>query len=284
MKKLLAIVLAVVMVMSAGIAAFAYEEVAPGQIYFGMAQFEYQANPGDTISIGFRYAGNPNETDNYPTTGYGIIPFMGFNMDVNSLTLVSAALTPEAEAAGFSFVVNEASGYNSYLDPDSGMFAGAIMFPMSQVASDITVFTIDAKVADDWVVTDYVAESPVDLEVYVGDIGTGLPCCIVSDSEAAAIKAGEMMPEESMTKDFLLGVDDTSNSVVVAMPYQPTFMEILEEQLKGIAAALLDVLGIGIGLLKGELAPADWYNPEIHEAVDLSFITDGIAALVGMFL
>ena len=68
------------------------------------------------------------------------------------------------------------------------------------------------------------------------------------------------------------------------MPYQPTFEEALVEQLKGIGAALLDVLMIGINLLKGELEPADWFIPGEHDVVDLSFITDGIAMLVGMIL
>lgn len=283
MKKLLAIVLALAMVLSMGVASFAYEEVAQGQIYLGMAQYEYQANPGDEVTLGFRYAGNPFESDGYPTTGYAIIPFMGFNNDVNALALTSAALTAEAEAAGFKFVVNENSGYHSYLDGEQGIFAGAIIFPMSEIATDITVFTITGTVSTDWVVVDYVEEAPIDLEIYAGFDGVGFDSMIVSEEDGAKIIAGELTPEEC-AYSTLNGVDMTSNSVIVAMPYQPTTMEILEEQFKGIALALLEVLGIGIGLLKGELAPADWYNPEIHEVIDLSFITDGIASLVGSLL
>ena len=283
MKKFLAVVLALVMTLAMGTAAFAYVEVAPGQIYVGPAEANYYANPGDKIDITIRYAGNPNETDNYPTDGYVVIPFFGTIGDVNFNVINSIALTQEAIDAGVTFIENEASGYNTWFDAEQGLLFGGFMMPADLVNADFNVFTINTTISDDWVVVDYVAETAIDIQMYASLEDTALDSVFISDEAAAAIAAGEIVPEEAEAVATMFGVmSDVTH--ILAMPYQPTFEEALVEQLKGIGAALLDVLAIGLNLLKGELEPADWFIPGEHDVVDLSFITDGIAMLVGMIL
>ncbi len=303
MKKFLAVVLALVMTLAMGTAAFAYVEVAPGQIYVGPAAAEYLANPGDTIDLTIRYAGNPNETDNYPTDGYVIVPFSGTIGDPNLNTVNSVALTQDAvnagvtligitgtttEASKFYFEELEAnpiecSMYTSFFTPEDGLLYGAFMMPADLVDADFNVLTINTTVSTDWVVTDYVAETPIGISFFAGEYAIDV-AFFLSSEEAAAIADGTMMPEEATQNGNLYGLFEETNTVINAMPYQPTFEEALVEQLKGIGAALLDVLMIGINLLKGELEPADWFIPGEHDVVDLSFITDGIAMLVGMIL
>ncbi len=281
MKKILAVVLALVMTLAMGTAALAYVEVAPGQIYLGPADATYYANPGDEVTLTFRYAGMPNESDGYPSDGYAIIPFFGVIGNPNSNLITSADLTQEAKDAGVSFVVNEASGYNTFYDEENSLAFGAIMMPVELLATDFNAFTITTKVSDDWVVVDYVAEENIGIEFYAGD--DVMPSIIVTDEEAAAITAGEYTPEEVAEPVYMAGVF-SEFATIEAMPYQPTFEESLTEQLKGIGSALLDVLMIGINLLKGELAPSDWFIPGEHDVVDLSFVTDAIGKLVSMIL
>lgn len=282
MKKFLAVVLALVMTLAMGTAAFAYVEVAPGQIYVGPAAAEYLANPGDTIDLTIRYAGNPNETDNYPTDGYVVMPIFGVIGDVNFISINSVALTQEAIDAGVTLIENENSAINTWFDAEQNLLFGGFMMPADLVDADFNVLTINTTVSTDWVVVDYVEETPIDIEFYAG-IDAGLDAFFVTDEEAAAIAANEMAPDEVEYTVTMSGVmSDLTH--IVAMPYQPTFEEALVEQLKGIGAALLDVLAIGLNLLKGELEPADWFIPGEHDVVDLSFITDGIAMLVGMIL
>ncbi|MBQ8228894.1 MAG: hypothetical protein IJZ88_07775 [Clostridia bacterium] len=283
MKKFLAVVLALVMTLAMGTAAFAYVEVAPGQIYLGPADAEYLANPGDEVTLTFRYAGSPLETDGYPTDGYAIVTFFGIIGDVNYNTITGADLTQEAKDAGCSFIVNENSMYNSYVEAESATAVASIMMPVELLGTDFNLFTITTSVSTDWVVVDYVAETPIDIIGYAGDYAAA-PSIIVTDEEAAAITAGEMMAEEIENPVYINGIMTETNTVINAMPYQPTWEEAFTEQLKGIGSAILDVLMIGINLLKGELAPEDWFVPGEHDVVDLSFITDGIAALVGMII
>lgn len=304
MKKILAVVLALVMTLAMGTAAFAYVEVAPGQIYVGPATAETLANPGDTVSFDIRYAGNPNETDEYPTDGYVVVPFFGVIGDPNLNTLDGVALTQEAIDAGVTLIgvgggtVTEAvsftydemsevedfgSAYASFFTPEDGLLYGAFMMPADLVDADFNVLTITTTVSPDWVVVDYVAETPVDIQFYAAEYALG-EAAFISDDDAAAIVAGEMLPEEAEANGALVGIIEMGNTIINAMPYQPTFEEALTEQLKGIGAALLDVLMIGLNLLKGELEPADWFIPGEHDVVDLSFITDGIGMLVGMIL
>ncbi len=303
MKKFLAVVLALVMTLAMGTAAFAYVEVAPGQIYLGPADAEYLANPGDEVTLTIRYAGNPNETDGYPTDGSVVVPFFGMIGDPNLNEVLSVSLTQEAIDAGVTFIgstgakseaekvlydemVEEPTAvtmFNTYFTPEDGLVYGAFMMPADLVDADFNVMTITTKVADDWVVVDYVAETPIDIRFMAGEYAIDVTF-FVSEEDAAAIEAGELIPEAAEQNGNLVGLIEEGNTIINAMPYQPTWEEAFTEQLKGIASGLLDVLMIGLNLLKGELAPADWFIPGEHDVVDLSFITDGIAALVGMIL
>ncbi len=282
MKKILAVVLALVMTLAMGTAAFAAVEVAPGQVYFGPASSEYYANPNDTIDIDFRFAGNPNDTDNYPTDGYVVIPFFAALGDVNYNQVNSVALTQEAIDAGVSLIENENSGYYTFLDVDQNLFYGAFMMPASLVASDFTVLVVNTTISADWVVEDYTAQDPISIICDMGGAGLG-DGWFITDEEATMVAANEIAPEEAVMEYFVNGLfGDTAT--IFAKPYQPTWEEAFTEQLKGIGAALLDALSIGLTFLKGELAPADWFIPGEHDVVDLSFITDGIAKIVGMIL
>lgn len=283
MKKFLAVVLALVMTLAMGTAAFAYVEVAPGQIYLGPAEAEYFANPGEELTVTFRYAGSPNESDGYPTEGYAVFnawPIIGHS---GNNTIQSFALTQEAIDAGVVLVENENSMYHSWFSPDDACAYVSFMMPVELISADFNVFTITTKVADDWEVVDYVATENIDIIGYAGDYAVA-PSVIITEEEAEAVLAGEMMIDDVAEPVYIVGIIPEANATVLAMPYQPTFEEALTEQLKGIGAALLDVLMIGLNLLKGELEPADWFIPGEHDVVDLSFITDGIAALVGMIL
>ena len=303
MKKFLAVVLALVMTLAMGTAAFAYVEVAPGQIYVGPAAAEYLANPGDTVSIDIRYAGNPNETDEYPTDGYVVVPYFGVIGDPNLNTVEGVALTQDAIDAGVTLIGVESgtateapvftdeeigdvainSGFASYCTSGDGLIYGAFMMPASLVSADFNVLTITTKVADDWEVVDYVATTSIDILFMACEYALGAGF-FITDAEAAAINAGEMLPDESPMEITLVGVLGEQNTVINAMPYQPTWEESFTEQLKGIGSALLDVLAIGINLLKGELEPSDWFIPGEHDVVDLSFVTDAIGKLVSMIL
>ena len=302
MKKILAVVLALVMTLAMGTAAFAYVEVAPGQIYVGPAAAEYLANPGDTVSIDIRYAGSPNETDGYPTEGSVVVSFFGTIGDVNYNKIERIALTQEAIDAGVKLIgvegtateaesftaeelenANIVSMFTTYFIPEEGLVYGAFMMPASLVDADFNVLTITTKIADDWEVVDYVAKTPIDIAFFACENAI-MDGFFVTADEAAAIEAGTMLADETAMEITLAGVLGEQNTVINAMPYQPSWGECLEEQLKGVVSGFLDVLVIVINLLKGELAPADWFIPGEHDVVDLSFITDGIAALVGLIL
>lgn len=283
MKKVLAVVLALVMTLAMGTAAFAYVEVAPGQIYVGPAENEYYANPGDEVTLTFRYAGSPNETDGYPTEGYVVLGYWGLIGDPNYNTVNSFALTQEAIDAGCVVVENENSMYHSFVVPEEGSVYASFMMPVELIATDFNLFTVNTTVSADWVVVDYVEETPIDIIGYAGDYALA-PSVIISEADAAAVIAGEIGVEEAAESVAVNGIITETNAVIKAMPYQPTWEEAFVEQLKGIGSAILDVLMIGINLLKGELAPSDWFIPGEHDVVDLSFITDGIAALVGMII
>ena len=283
MKKFLAVVLALVMTLAMGTAAFAYVEVAPGQIYIGPADAEYLANPGDEVTLTFRYAGSPLETDGYPTEGYAVVTFFGIIGDPNYNTLTGADLTQEAKDAGCSFIVNADSMYNSYYEAETAMAVASVMMPVELLSSDFNLFTITTTVSTDWVVVDYVAETPIDIIGYAGDLAMA-PSIIITDEEAAAVEAGEMMLDEIESPVYINGIMAETNAIINAMPYQPTWSECLEEQLKGLVSGFIDVLIIVFNLLKSELAPADWFIPGEHDVVDLSFITDGIAKIAGMII
>ena len=284
MKKFLAVVLALVMTLTMGTAAFAYVEVAPGQVYLGPADAEYYANPGEELTVTFRYAGNPNETDEYPTEGYAVLGFWGIIGHSGNNTIQSFALTQEAVDAGVVLIEDENSMYNSWASPDDASVFATFMMPVELISADFNILTVTTKVADDWKVEDYVAEEPIDIIGYAGDYAMSPINAIFTEEEGAAILAGEMMVDDVAEYVTINGVVTEANATVYAMPYQPTWSEALTEQLKGIGLALLDVLIIGLNLLKGELEPADWFIPGEHDVVDLSFITDGIAALVGLIL
>ena len=282
MKKFIAVVLALVMTLAMGTAAFAYVEVAPGQIYLGPADAEYYANPGEEVTLTFRYAGNPNESDGYPTEGYAVLGFWGLIGDPNDITVTGFELTQEAVDAGCVVVENENSMYHSFVVPEEGSVYASIMMPVDRIATDFNIFTVTAEVSVDWVVVDYVAEHNIDIIGYAGDYALA-PSVVISDADAEAVFAGEMMVEEA-EPFYMVGIITETNCIIKAMPYQPTFEEALTEQLKGIGAAILDVLMIGINLLKGELEPEDWFIPGEHDVVDLSFVTDAIGKLVSMIL
>ncbi len=278
MKKVLAIVLALALTFSMAVAGFAAAEVAEGQVYFGAEENIVYANPGETVSVNIRLAGNPFESDNYPTDGYVALPFgVSSNMEA---PILGVNLTEEAKNAGAVVYYDENSMYHT-MSVSEDVFMGTIVVPASFISGDMVIATLDLAVSADWEVIDYVATTPVPVAFFVGE--NHLSAFFFTDAEAEAIVNGEMILDEVDQSTLVnnLFADDCN---IEAFPYQPTFWEILTEQLKGLAAALLDVLGIGIGLLKGELEPADWYDPLVHEAVDLSFVTDAIGALVGMIM
>ncbi|MBP3327896.1 MAG: hypothetical protein J6L91_03200, partial [Clostridia bacterium] len=178
---------------------------------------------------------------------------------------------------------NIVSMFTTYFIPEEGLVYGAFMMPASLVGADFNVLTITTKIADDWEVVDYVAKTPIDIAFFACENAI-MDGFFVTAEEAAAIEAGTMLADEAAMEITLAGVLGEQNTVINAMPYQPSWGECLEEQLKGVVSGFLDVLVIVINLLKGELAPADWFIPGEHDVVDLSFITDGIAALVGLIL
>ena len=285
MKKVLAIVLAVVMTLSMTVAAFAAVEVAPGQVFFGF-DGSVTANPGETITVDVRFAGNPYETDEYPTDGYIVVPFMVISdVNVNSITGVSVA--PDAAAAGIELYYNEDSGFNTYIVddgdeiPGSGELYGTLLVPADMLTSDITILQVETKMADDWEVIDYVATYDGMLDMYAGEADY-LAFYFISEEEADMVFAGDIMLDDASPVAEIVGAF-SDDCAITAAPYQPTFIENLTEQLKALAASILDILVIGIGLLKGELETAPWYDPN-NPAVDLSFITDALGALVGSLM
>ena len=94
MKKVLAIVLAIVMTLSMTVAAFAAVEVAPGQIFLGPDD-NVTADPGETVSIPVRFAGNPLESDGYPTEGYAVLTVMA-STDANYGSMTAITVDPDA--------------------------------------------------------------------------------------------------------------------------------------------------------------------------------------------
>ncbi len=280
MKKVLAIVLAVIMTFSMTVAGFAAVEIAEGKMFLGMDDVAY-ANPGETIDIPVYYSGNPFDSDGYPTEGAFVLQFWVFQ-DVNDLVVNGFTPSDEAIAAGAELYVNPDSGFNSSVwDDGSGYYQGTFIMPATGVKSNnLLLGNLNVTVSEEWVVEDNVAEYniavPFDFYGY-----------FISEEDAALIESGDIFLDdagivmETNMDTYLYGSRD-----ILARPYEPTKSEYLTEYMKGIAALLVEVIGIGLNFLKGELETAPWYDPTTPpEGLEfLTQITAGLEEIMGKLI
>ncbi len=282
MKKVLAIVLAVVMTFSMVVSGFALEGVSQGQLYFGMID-NALANPGETIDIPLYYSCEPFETDNYPTDGYLVLTLNCYNSNPDLVVLNTFTPTAEWMATGATIYkspdftedtpVEEMMGdeYHSFIQ-DTGSHQTTFVMPASAVKNDLQVATLNVTISPTWEVVDNVATRNIDMTF-------GAYAMFISEEDGQAILAGEMnmydagFEGEVSPRAYAFGDRD-----IASKPYEFTNEEYLTEYMKGIGALILEALSIGISFLTKELTPAPWYDPA-NPPEGLEFLTEISKAL-----
>ncbi len=288
MKKVLAIVLAVIMTFSMTVAGFAaMTEVSDGMIFLGMDDVAY-ANAGETIDIPVRYCGKPFASDDYPTDGTYVLQFW-VDQDVNDATVNGFTLSDEAVALGAELYVNEESEFSSKLvcmDEEALLYCyqGTVLMPASAVATDITLGTLNLSVSAEWVPA-YEDENNPDICTNAIAVPFAMMATFINAEEAALVKSGELVVEGAAIEYEFSNVHPVGRDIQ-PRPYEPTKGEYLTEYLKGIAALLVEAIGIGLNFLKGELETAPWYDPTTPpEGLEfLTKITAGLEEIMGKLL
>lgn len=239
MKKVLAIVLSLAMVLSLASAAFAFDP-APGQVYVG-PKADIVGDPGEEVALEIELVGLALENDGYSKTGTLVIPFEIFGN--SSAPITDLVLTNEAIAAGAELVYDEAMG--DIKSPD--MYQGSFRIPSSYLYdSRITlaklVMTIDEQF--EWTKPEEGEEAP--------SIGISF-----------AIGADYYLPLTVEEGDEVMDVVSiTSDAIITEKPYQPTFWEKTVETIKSYVAAFIEILCVGLQYVKNNfLQNPDWFTP-----------------------
>lgn len=234
MKKVLAIVISLVMMLSFTSVAFAVDS-APGQVYFGVKEDIY-ANPGDEVTVEIQLVADAFENEGYDMDGTLVLPVYIFSSDYELGSFVDFSLSEEAIGAGA--VLNDDSPDYYFSE---GEVWGEIRLPAVYLFStDMVVAELTVKVSEDWQIVDYQAET--DINIIVADINTGGLNPYVESDES--------------------GIQDVTNftavSGIITYQYQPTASERLIERLKEIGKTILELIETGLAFVKRFLAPADW--------------------------
>ncbi len=249
MKRVLSIVLAVIMAFSVATVAFAVDAVE-GRVYFGPKE-AIKANPGEEVKYEIQFIADP-----FPETVADVDPngtyYLMFAMrcddpDANPFTKVE--LTEEAKAAGITFTKNpdyyEAFGYE--LDAVD-FIAGDLTIPAKYLLNKESIIVFDAyvKVTESWEVKNYVATTPLGMQVFTGDeLGFGSYVLNLGASEGEEI--------------YIAAEGDTE--YIYAKPYEPNFFERVWEWIKEKFRRVIALDNVVNSLLETYVFPkADWYD------------------------
>ncbi len=235
MKKVLAAVLSLIMVLSFTSVAFAADMV-PGKVFCGFME-DVNANPGDTVTLDVKLVADANENDGFDKNGTLVIP-LWLVAGSDMLEFVDFQLSEEAIGAGAT--LNDDS--ENYILDLGELWGAEIRIPSIYLFStDMTIAQLTVKVSEDWQVVDYQAD---DLTV------------IVADNETYGADLPYVETEEGEWQ--YLETQYTTVSGNIVYQYQASASERLIEKLKEIGRTIIDLLTKGLGYLMGMLKPADW--------------------------
>ncbi len=240
MKKVLALVLSLVMMLSFASVAFA-ADIADGQVYFGVKDDTIYANPGEEVTVELQFKAAAHESEGYDVDGTLVIPVYILSGDASLGEFTSFTLTDEALDAGATLDTEDLATY--YCDPDA--VGGEIKMPASNLyGADMTIATVTVKVSEDWQIVDYQAETEISVVVANEDLG-GIPAYVVSEDGS-----------EQYVSNYIFG------SANITYKYEPTAKERLIEKLKSMAQAIVELIETGLAALKKYLSPAVWNHGE----------------------
>lgn len=231
MKKVLAIVISLVMVLSLTSVAFA-AEIAPGQVYFGVKEDIY-ANPGDTVTVDLQFAADAAANEGYDMAGTLVIPVNIYAGDIELGPFVDFKLSDEAIGAGATLNSDDPDNYIC----DADMILAEIRIPAIYLFStDMILAEVTVQVSEDWSIVDYKAETDISI--------------FVDGSMGAYVESDDGNIQEV--------VNFTAGSGIITYQYQPTASERLVERLKEMAKTIIELIKTGLAYLETLLKPADW--------------------------
>lgn len=255
MKKVLAIVLALVMALSCTTVAFAYE-IGGTDIYFG-AKKDIQANPGDLAAFTFVFKSLAAEEDLADVDPNGVLTFpiglYAYNASTGPLHGATITAPTEEEEGTYepAIVLTDAAknaGVTINANPDECNISGeciegaTVSIPAKYLFNqeEVELFKLYINISDEWEVVDYHEVEPLGVVVtIIGD-------CIVVN------------PDESEVPVYGFRTEDC---VITAKFYEPNFFERVWEWIKAQIRLLIDIDNIIDNLLYTEVFnPADWYN------------------------
>lgn len=248
MKKVVAIVLALAMVLSFASFFASAHDVAKGQLFFGPKDIVY-ANPGEEAIVEIEFKADPNEEDiaDLDLDGTLSVPFTILNLDLNYSSIGGMELSKAAKEIGATLVIDE-----EMTNFDEGFETAIVTFPAKYIANGESIVLVDVKinVFEVWedVIENYIATIPINYEVYVGEnawTSTGDLAKIISAD-------GTETPVFGFVSDAM---------IIEAKPYEPNFFEKIWEWIKKTIRSLIDLDNIIDNLLYTKVfQPADWYD------------------------
>ena len=244
MKKVVAIVLALAMVLSFASFFASAHDVAKGQLFFGPKDIIY-ADAGTEATIELEFKADPNEEDiaDLDLDGMLRLPFDIYADDVNYGLLKSFELSEEAKKIGATLEMGD------FLE-DGSYGCAFVTFPAKYIANGESIVLVNVKVdvSADWadVIDNYKAEFPVTFTMYVAEFA--------GPGETAKITSADG------TQTDVFGFV-TDAAIIEAKPYEPNFFEKIWEWIKKTIRSLIDLDNIIDNLLYTRVfQPADWYD------------------------
>ncbi|MBQ7596198.1 MAG: hypothetical protein IJU45_06005 [Clostridia bacterium] len=237
MKKVLAAVLSLILVLSFTSVAFA-ADIVPGKVFFGIME-DVNANPGDTVTLDVSLVADVNESDGFDADGTLVLP-VWLMAGSDLLEFVDFQLSDDAIAAGATMDEDP-----SFFWVEPAQVGAEIRIPATYLFNtDMVVAQVTVKVSEDWPIVDYEAE---DLTVIVADSGYGNMDPYV-DSETE----GYQYLENELVYNTVSGN--------ITYKYQAPAKDRLIEKLKEIGRTIVELLQAALAFLSKTLEPAVWWN------------------------